>query len=96
MTNVPAIIFRNDDAGYVAWLAAHPSGLVLNCRKGKTGHYPVVHRARCRQLRLPQSSPYALTGAHFIKVCADTFAPLQAHAEQQHGGTLHHCRICNP
>ena len=90
-----ATVFRNDDRGYLAWLRSNPQGFVLNRQKGKTDRVLVLHRARCRQLALPTDSPYAYTGAHFIKVCATSEAPLAEHAQQQ-GGPLKRCRVCNP
>ena len=87
--------FRNDDRAYLAWLATHPQGFVLNRQKGKTDRVLVLHRARCRQMRLARDSDYAYTGRHYIKVCADQIEPLDEHARQQ-GGLMRRCRVCNP
>ena len=91
----PAIEFKDDDAGYLAWIAAHPRGFVLNRQKGKTDLYLILHRARCRQISKPLESPYAYTGMKYMKVCAEELEALYAHARQQ-GGALTRCRVCNP
>jgi hypothetical protein len=90
-----ATIFKNDDAGFRAWQTGHPQGFVLNRQKGKTDLYLILHRARCRQIATRSGNPHACTGMKYIKVCADSIEPLEAHAVEQ-GGPLTKCRICNP
>ena len=36
----------DDDAGYVAWLDAHPDGFVMNM----TPRFPTVHKAMCSKI----------------------------------------------
>ena len=90
-----AIEFRNDDAGYLDWIAQHHAGYVLNRDKRHADRYLVLHTARCRQISMPRECDDAYTGQKYIKVCADAIEPLEAHA-QAHGGRLYRCRVCNP
>jgi hypothetical protein len=39
--------FRDDDAGYLAWLAAHPDGYVINIARHYSATTALVHRAGC-------------------------------------------------
>ena len=39
--------FVHDDAGYLAWLKAHPAGFVLNTYPHVTSAYLVLHRVAC-------------------------------------------------
>ena len=41
------IEFIEDDKGYVAWLAGHPDGFVLNCERPPRPAYLMLHRATC-------------------------------------------------
>jgi hypothetical protein len=39
--------FRDDDAGYLAWLATHPDGYVINIARGHSATQARVHHAGC-------------------------------------------------
>ena len=39
--------FVDDDEGYLGWIAANPTGFVLNLRSGPSHNYMVLHRATC-------------------------------------------------
>ncbi|OBJ10904.1 hypothetical protein A5625_10585 [Mycobacterium sp. 1465703.0] len=43
--------FRDDDAGYLAWLAAHRDGYVINIARNHNATQARVHRASCRTIR---------------------------------------------
>ena len=88
-------VFRNDDRGFIAWVARHPQGFILNRYRSNGASSQVLHRAHCTLFRTSHDSPYAFTGARFIKICADNVEPLEAHAKRI-GGVLTRCRICNP
>jgi len=64
--------FIEDDAGYLAWLEAHPDGFVLNCEKRPMARYVVVHRASCRSINptlatVPTGKSWTFA---YRKVCA--------------------------
>lgn len=69
-------IFKDDDAGYLRWLTAHPEGFVVNCNRSMSGAYQVLHRARCRTISGAPTAGTTWT-RDYIKVCADQKAPLQ-------------------
>ena len=41
-----AIEFKDDENGYLDWLAANPHGYVLNIRQPYTPDYAVLHNAK--------------------------------------------------
>jgi hypothetical protein len=59
--------FVNDDSGYLAWIAAHPEGFVLNAPR--TGRQLLaLHRARCAFISNPGRANYTTTS--YFKVCS--------------------------
>ena len=42
--------FERDDEGYLAWLAANPTGFVVNCAPNPSTDYLVLHRASCMHI----------------------------------------------
>src|SRR5882724_10880652 len=42
--------FRDDDAGYLAWLNTHPDGFVLNIGRSHHATAARVHHASCRTI----------------------------------------------
>ena len=42
--------FSDDEAGYAAWLADHPDGVVFNHFGGRDAANNVMHQASCRHL----------------------------------------------
>lgn len=87
--------FERDDDGYVAWLAAHPSGFVLNTCMHVTSDYLVLHRARCRTVNRPLAPSRSWTHA-YGKTCSDTREELDAWALQRAGKPNQPCGICRP
>ena len=62
--------YLNDDAGYLAWLAAHDDGFVLNTYAHIAAGYLVVHRARCRTINRDLAAGKAWT-VQYGKACAE-------------------------
>jgi len=60
--------FVDDDPGYVAWLAAHPLGFVLNTFPHVTASYLVLHRAKCRTVNRPLSDDRCWTHSGATRV----------------------------
>ena len=44
--------FRDDDAGYRAWIAAHPDGYVINIARSHSATEARVHHAGCRTINV--------------------------------------------
>ena len=61
--------FRDDDVGYLAWLAANPEGFAVNIARNYSVSAARVHHATCRTIsgQNPHNGPW--TGA-YVKVCA--------------------------
>lgn len=85
--------FVNDDPGYIAWLAAHSSGYVLNTFPHVTASYLVLHRARCRTVNRPLSDDRHWTH-QYGKTCSDDRAELAEWARRETGKSLHPCGSC--
>lgn len=42
-------MFKDDDTGFLGWIAAHPDGYVLNLARSGVNGQPTLHRAACRR-----------------------------------------------
>jgi hypothetical protein len=87
--------YLNDDEGYLAWLAAHEDGFVLNTYAHVAAGYLVLHEARCRTINRDLAPGKAWT-AQYGKACADTIHELVEWAAQRTSGTPHGCGTCQP
>jgi Family of unknown function (DUF6308) len=87
--------FVDDDAGYLAWLASHPHGYVLNAYPHVTSEYLVLHRAACRTVNRPLA-----VGRHWThlygKACSDDCLQLESWAQQRTGKSVQPCGSCLP
>jgi hypothetical protein len=54
--------FRDDDVGYLAWLAAHPDGYVINIARSQNATEARVHHAGCRTISGQNARVGAWTG----------------------------------
>jgi 5-methylcytosine-specific restriction protein A len=95
-------VFDNRDKPYLAWLKSHPSGFVLNRRRGKSDGYLVLHRATCAKIQdyNEMARPGGFTTRGYIKICADTVEELHLYARVRGGrgdGSFSaKCSMCNP
>ncbi len=82
--------FRDSDRGYLAWLAAHGDGYVINIGRSGRGHGR-LHRAACGTItsRSPFTGPY-------IKICSASLAELDQWALQRTGAAVRRCGTCQP
>jgi hypothetical protein len=85
---MPVLTFRDDDIAYTAWLAAHPSGWVVNAKRNPTPAYLKLHRAECPTISELRSRYSRWTTGEYIKVCAEDRADLDAWAETTLGAAL--------
>jgi hypothetical protein len=88
-----AILFRDDDQGYKAWLASNPQGYVVNTYRKPEAKYLVLHRASCWCIARPLKDEESWT-ATYIKVCASARTVLEDWTRDEVGGSLHECGIC--
>jgi hypothetical protein len=92
------IRFSDDDLGYLAWIAAHPDGFVLNVNCLPDPHRVVLHRANCTSISNDTHAPGAYTGRNHRKICATGEAELKSAAkdEGQRDVFWKRCGLCRP
>jgi hypothetical protein len=93
---VSAHEFRDDDARYLAWLAEHPDGLVLNIART---HHPAeakLHRATCWSIGAKLSNRKTATSGQYVKVCAAEPDEIEQWASDHQVMVLPPCRTCHP
>jgi hypothetical protein len=87
--------FRDDDAGYLAWLAAHPNGYVINILRSHNPAGARVHHADCWTISGQSAHGRALT-EQYVKECAENLADLEQWASVHVGQPIPPCGICHP
>jgi hypothetical protein len=87
-------VFRDDDAGYLAWIHQHPDGFVVNAERHPSPSYLMLHRAQCAHIaRASQQGRWTVA---YVKICASAVAELERWASTVVGGRLQPCRWCAP
>ena len=79
--------FVNDDAGYITWLEAHPSGFVLNTDLHPKPDYLILHRSTCRSINR-QLPPGSMWTSPYVKTCSDRRDEIEAYARAETGGEV--------
>ena len=87
--------FHDDDRGYLAWTAAHPSGYVLNIQRSLNPADARLHRADWCTINGVPARGGTWTGP-YIKICLPSLPDLQAWTQTFISGTVPQCRTCNP
>jgi hypothetical protein len=90
-----ALEFRDDDAGYLAWLATNPDGYVINIARRHSATEARVHHAGCRTISGQNPRGGAWTGP-YVKVCAEHLAELDQWAMNQVREPIPRCGTCHP
>ena len=90
------IFKEEDDAGYVAWLASHPDGFVVNANSTPTPTYLKLHRANCFTISTDAFRGKSWTEAGFLKACARDRSELERWSRETVGGELDPCKKCRP
>ncbi|MFA5607138.1 MAG: hypothetical protein WDA07_08120 [Leucobacter sp.] len=87
--------FRDDDAGYLAWLASNPEGFVVNIARYYSVSTARLHHATCRTIsgENPHNGPW--TGA-YVKVCAVKSADAEEWAASTVRRPVRPCGTCRP
>lgn len=81
-----AIFQPPDDRAYNAWLAANPSGYVINTEPNGRG-YIKLHRAACGTIHTDPAI------ASYIKICSTSLDELDNWAVQRTGAPAPRCQI---
>src|SRR5262249_45621210 len=91
----PAVLFRDDDAGYLRWLRAHPAGFALTGTHSVSPSYLMLPRAGCRTITGRPTAGTVWT-RDYIKVCADRRCDLEQWILSRLGVHPTLCQICRP
>ena len=86
------VCFVEDDRGYLDWLAAHPTGFVINTYRHPKPDYLRLHSATCRMINGTPTNGRRWT-AEYIKVCG-TRSELESWAATAVGGQAQPCPLC--
>ncbi len=89
--DVSVVMFRDDDAGYLSWLAAHPDGFVLNIARALSVADARLHHASCRTLH--RAAAGALTHS-YVKVCSTSRPELDMWITRNARGPVRTCGTC--
>lgn len=87
--------FRDDDVGYLSWLAAHPYGYVINIARGHSLSAARIHQAGCRTINGQNPRNGAWTGP-YVKVCAENLVDLEQWATDNLDQLIPPCGTCHP
>ena len=85
--------FQDAESDYLAWLAAHAEGYVLNSQRHPKPNNLVLHRARCKSISTSWSN---YTTRDYIKTCSGSRDELSAWASREVGGLPRDCVLCKP
>ncbi len=85
--------FIDDDAGYLAWVRAHPDGFVVNAPRSGGSVPLILHGARCTFISSVIRSNYTTTS--YYKVCAEDREALLRWL-QGRAGKWKTCPVCTP
>lgn len=88
------IIITNDDASYLSWIGANPTGFVVNAHNPPKSDYLKLHRASCADISSSKRSNWTTTG--YLKVCSNEINELETWAIDTTGGRLNSCQRCKP
>ena len=72
--------FSGDEAAYLKWVSANPSGFVLNTRTRRDPTHIVLHRSNCWTISSAvgrRTSPGRFTEHAYKKICSDTIEELR-------------------
>jgi hypothetical protein len=87
--------FDRDDAGYLRWLATHPSGYVINILRSLNASTARLHHASCRTIGGQPPAGRTWTGP-YLKVCSDAAGVLDEWALEHVGASITRCGTCRP
>ena len=90
------ILYLDEDAAYLAWLAHHHAGFVVDWLRKPSRRRPTLHRASCPKMRLAKSRKTHWTTGRRLKACSLDQAELVAWAEQESGRSPADCEVCAP
>jgi hypothetical protein len=90
------VTFIDDDTGYLAWIAAHPDGYVVNTHRTRTQSYLILHRSRCHTISGRPARGATWTEGNYSKVCCADRTALVDWLERSVGVAPQPCGTCAP
>jgi hypothetical protein len=87
--------FRDEDRGYLDWIAANPDGFVINVLRNLNPSTARLHHAHCHTVSGYNPAGGAWIGT-YSKVCSLDLVELDAWASAHVGGPITRCGICQP
>lgn len=87
--------FRDDEAAYLAWLAANPDGYVINIARSHTATTGRLHAADCRTISGTNPEGGRWVG-QYVKICAERLTDLEDWASRVVGKPVARCGTCRP
>jgi hypothetical protein len=88
-------LFRDDDQGCAAWLAANVQGHVLNIQRSLNPSDARVHEADCRTITGTPTHGRTWTGP-YIKACSLSLQELDLRALTNARSAITRCGTCQP
>ncbi len=88
-------LFRDDDQGYAAWLAANACGYVLNIQRSLNPSDSRVHEADCPTITGTPPRGRTWTGP-YVKACSPSLPELDAWALAHASSAITRCGTCRP
>ena len=87
--------FRDDDTGYLAWVAAHGDGYVINIQRSLNPADARMHEAGCYTINGQPPRGRTWTGP-YVKICSTSLGQLDGWALQRTGSPVRRCGVCAP
>jgi hypothetical protein len=88
-------LFRDDDQGYAAWLAANIQGYVLSIQRTLNPSDARVHCAGCRTITGTPPRGMTWTGS-YVKACSASLTDLGTWALAHASRAVTRCGTCRP
>ena len=83
--------FKDDDDGFLAWLAQNPDGYVINTERNPKPSYLPLHYPSCRHFKSSNTLHWT---KDYIKFCSLERTALEGWATGTIGGEVKLCRSC--
>lgn len=93
MTGNSVSHFHHDETGFLPWLAAQPTGFVVNTTRSVPANYRILHRATCWTIRPGRKGAESgtITERAYIKICDSEVSLLKGAI----GPLSRSCSICD-
>jgi hypothetical protein len=87
--------FRDDDTGYLNWMAAHGHGYVINIQRSLNPADARMHQASCYTINGQPPRGRTWTGP-YVKICSTSLGQLSGWALERIGSPIRPCGVWEP